>query len=141
MDYIKIRSGEAMDAPEKGDPRSFEEMYQSVSPMFCVAKSVWSPLVDISETQTHILIQATLAGVEEDEVQVGVSLNAVWIRGHRRELKSDANRTYLQAEIRFGNFERKIHLPCHVESDSMEACFENGILTLTLSKISAPDSS
>ena len=60
MEHIEIRFGDNIETPASED-KSFEQMFQSVNPMFCFSKRVWKPQMDIFETRNKIIIQAEIA--------------------------------------------------------------------------------
>lgn len=134
MDFIKIRFGDDVGSPEQDSARRFTEMYHSVNPMFCMVKSIWKPQVDICESGGELMVQAALAGVDQENVEVEISSTAVKIIGNRLSGDPGAGRTYRQAEIRYGRFERLVSLPCPVSKENVKASFINGLLTVHLEK-------
>ncbi len=139
MDYIKIRFGDEIGLQEKGRVRRFSEMYHSVNPMFCMARSIWKPQVDICESEGSVMVRAALAGVDQGEMEVEISPCVMKITGHRFSGDGDDDRTYLQAELRYGRFERLLYLPCYVNTDKVKASFTNGLLTVHLVKLPLPE--
>ncbi len=134
MEHIKIRFGEDIERPATGE-KSFEEMFQSVNPMFCLSKRVWKPQMDIFETREEIIIQAEMAGVRKDDIVVEVSNKAVKISGVRKCNQPDPTATYRLAEIQFGQFERVLYLPSVIDVERVSATFSEGFLQLTLGKL------
>jgi HSP20 family protein len=134
MDYIKIRFGDDIGAQEKDGTRRFAEMYHSVNPMFCMARSIWKPQVDICESGGEVMVRVALAGVDQDHMEVAISSHAMKITGNRLSGDVGSGRTYLQAEIRYGRFERLLALPCPVSTDNVQASFTHGLLTVHLVK-------
>ena len=134
MKHIQIRFGNNIEAhaPEE---KTFEEMFQSVNPMFCFSKRAWKPQMDIFETRTEIVIQAEMAGVLKEDILIEVSDKAVKISGNRKNEYPDRTATYRLAEIQFGQFERVLYLPSMIDVNKVSAQFYNGFLKLTLGKI------
>ena len=60
MDYIKIRFGNDFDYLESGFEKSFDEMFQAITPMFRFVERTWKPLMDIYETPEDIYILAEI---------------------------------------------------------------------------------
>jgi HSP20 family protein len=50
--------------------KSFEEMFQSINPMFCLSRRIWKPQMDIFETRREIVIQAEIAGVRKEDIVI-----------------------------------------------------------------------
>jgi HSP20 family protein len=135
MNSIEIRCDEEIrEEPRK--EKSLEDMFQSVSPMFCPSRRVWKPQMDIFETREKIIIHAEIAGVKKGNILIEVSSKAVKISGKRNSIKPPKNKiaTYRLAEIQFGDFERVLYLPTIVDAQSVSAHFSNGFLEIKLEK-------
>lgn len=135
MDYIPIHFGENIE-PHTSRDKEFDDMFQSVNPMFSFSKRVWKPQMDMFETRNEIVIQASISGVSKDNIVIEVSDKAVRICGDRKIPAPERTSTYRLAEIQFGQFERVLYLPSVIDVDRVSAHFKNGFLTLTLGKIS-----
>lgn len=90
--------------------------------------------LDVSETNTHIIVEAPVAGVRAEDVALSVSGDMLTIRGMRRAPEGSAERAYIHRECHWGSFSRSLILPCQVDVTSSQALFQNGILTITLQK-------
>ncbi len=134
MKHIEIRLGDNIET-HATEEKSFEEMFQSVNPMFCFSKRVWKPQMDIYETRSEIIIQAEIAGVDKEDIVIEVSNKAVKISGDRKSNHPDRTATYRLAEIQFGQFERVLYLPSVIDVEKVTATFANGFLELTLGKL------
>lgn len=134
MDHIEIRFGDHI---ERSGPegKSFDEMFQSVNPMFCFSKRVWKPQMDIFETREEIIIQAEMAGVKHKDILIEVSNKAVKISGTRKSSQPDPTATYRLAEIQFGQFERVLYLPSAIDVEKVVVAFDSGFLQITLGKL------
>jgi HSP20 family protein len=120
MEQIKIRFGNHIETPTTED-KSFEDMFQSVNPMFCFSKRVWRPQMDIFETRDEIIIQAEIAGVRQENMVIELSDKAVKISGVRKSSQPDPTATYRLAEIQFGRFERILYLPSVIDMEKVSA--------------------
>ncbi len=135
MEHIEIRFGDNIETPAR-EEKSFQEMFQSVNPMFCFSKRVWKPQMDIFETCDEIIIQAEMAGVRREDMIIEVSSKAVKISGTRKCSQPDPTATYRLAEIQFGQFERILYLPSVIDVAKVSASFSSGFLELKLGKLS-----
>ena len=135
MKHIQIRFGNNI-GKHAAKEKSFDDMIQSVNPMFCFSKRVWKPQMDIFETRTQIVIQAEIAGVRKEDIVIEVSDKAVKISGIRKNDNPERTATYRLAEIQFGQFERMLYLPSIIDVEKVNAQFNNGFLNLTFAKIS-----
>ncbi len=133
MKHIEIRFGSHIE-PHATDEKSFEGMFQSLNPMFCLSQRIWKPQMDIFETRNEIKIHAEIAGVEKEDIVIEVSNKAVKISGNRKCCQMEPTTTYRLAEIQFGRFERVLYLPSAIDIEKTRADFTNGFLKITLGK-------
>ncbi len=90
--------------------------------------------LDVSETETHIIVEAPIAGVRPEDVTLAVSGDMLTIRGTRRMPEGSEERAYIHRECHWGSFSRSLILPCQADITASQALFQNGILTITLQK-------
>jgi HSP20 family protein len=94
----------------------------------------FQPVVDIFEAKDAIVVKAELPGVKPEDVNIDVEKNMLTIRGERR-LENQENRDgYQRIESTYGSFSRTFSLPNHVDSASIDASLDAGILTLRMPK-------
>jgi HSP20 family protein len=96
----------------------------------------WQALaLDVSESDDSLKIQASLPGLNPDDVDISIHDGVLTIKGEtQEETETEEEGKYYLRERRHGAFQRAIRLPVEVNADAAEAVFENGILTLTLPK-------
>jgi HSP20 family protein len=99
-----------------------------------IVRGAWSPSVDIFENQDKIILEAELAGMKPEEVDISIENNVITLKGERKFEKTEDNDNYHRVERSYGSFVRSFTLPRTVVSDEAEANFENGILSITLPK-------
>jgi len=137
MDYIKIRFGDEFDDISSRFEKTIEDMFRAVNPMFKLSERTWSPQMDIYETPEEIIIRASIAGVERENLEVEINSKAVRIYGHRTEMPRAETGTYRLAEIQYGRFERVLFLPAPIDTEVVSSSFSNGFLQIRLAKIPA----
>jgi HSP20 family protein len=101
--------------------------------------SLFSPQVDVVETDTEVKVQAELPGLEEKDFEVSVSQDALTIRGEKKQEKEEKGRNYFRTERSYGLFQRAIPLPRNVDADRVSAEFSKGVLTISLPKVAAKE--
>ena len=94
----------------------------------------WRPLVDIYETESNIIIQADLPGVNKDDVSVEVKENMLTIKGERMTDTEAEAGSYLQRERKCGAFQRSFAMRAMVAPNQIMASFKNGVLTVKIPK-------
>jgi len=90
--------------------------------------------LDISETEDHYVVKASLPGVKPEDVQITVHGDTLTIRGESKAEEEKKGQTWHLRERRFGSFQRAVTLASPINSDQAQAQFDHGVLTLTLPK-------
>jgi HSP20 family protein len=91
----------------------------------------FAPAVDVEEKDNVYLVTADLPGMKKSEIKVDLSDNVLTISGERtRQSKGEGRYT----ERSYGRFLRSFTLPTQVNSEKIEAHFEDGVLHISLPK-------
>ncbi len=91
--------------------------------------------VDVYQTPDDIVIQALVAGVRPDELDISIGRDMVTIRGKRVTEELVEDHGYVYRELYWGSFARTIVLPAEIDLDQAEASQKHGLLTVRLPKI------
>lgn len=91
-------------------------------------------VVDVYQTETELVVQSAIAGIETDDLDVSVENDIITIKGARKK-PPDKQRSYFYQECYWGPFSRKIILPVEVDPNRVKAVMKTGILTLRFPKI------
>lgn len=113
----------------------FDEMFRRFPTMpsaMSVQKS-FVPALDIYEDSKNVIIEAPLAGIRPEDVEVSVEKGVLTIKGETRREHEVDDKNYYRKEVRGGSFYREVSLPVAVMDEKVTAEFENGVL-----KIKAP---
>lgn len=97
-----------------------------------VKSSLWDPPTDLYETVEAYIVRMEIAGMREENFEVSVQNNTLYITGVRHDLS--VKRAVHQMEIRSGKFASVITLPGSVDIDQALAEYQDGFLTITLPK-------
>lgn len=91
--------------------------------------------LDLWETDEAYMLQAFLPGVDADEIQVSIMDHQVTLRAEIKEDETITDGQYMIRERHYGPLAREIILPASVNSDEVQAEYEDGVLTLTMPKM------
>lgn len=94
----------------------------------------WGPSLDVSETDTHVVVKAELPGVDPKEVDVRIAGNVLTISGEKSESSERKGESFYHTERRFGSFRRTVPLPAYVDAEKVSAEHANGVLSIQLPK-------
>jgi HSP20 family protein len=97
-------------------------------------KNVFDPRLDVTETEKELSITVELPGMDEKDIDLSLSNNALTIKGEKKEEKENRTHGHYRIERTYGSFQRTIPVPCEIESDKVEATFKKGVLSITLPK-------
>ena len=101
---------------------------------------VWVPAMDVAEKRDAYVVQAELPGVAPDQVDVSFEKNVLTIRGTKPasfDATAEGELRIFAAERVSGSFERSVRLPEFVDAERISASFNNGLLTITVTKAEA----
>ena len=95
----------------------------------------WSPSVDVFETQEHLVFQAELPGLREEEIDNTLSDHSLSITGERTMGRAMQEGNYHRIERSYGGFVIEFPLQTAVAPDRVQARYDLGVLQVTLPKI------
>jgi HSP20 family protein len=94
----------------------------------------WIPPMDLVEEGDHFVLRADLPGVSQEDVKVELDDNVLTISGERKSEHEDRKEGYYRLERAAGRFSRSLTLPDGIDPESIQAQFENGVLTVRVPK-------
>ncbi|KNC96955.1 uncharacterized protein SPPG_07775 [Spizellomyces punctatus DAOM BR117] len=95
---------------------------------------IWRPAADVFETDDAIVVHVDLPGVPKDEINIEVSGNQLIIHGEHKGVKGFESATSRVRERNIGRFRKIINLPAGVDTDKIQAKYENGLLEVKIPK-------
>ena len=92
----------------------------------------WHPIIDISESESEIVVHAEIPGMEGKDIDVSLEGSVLTIRGERKREMMEKDEEVYPSERGYGAFLRSIRLPGDVDPDRAKASYSNGILRVKL---------
>jgi HSP20 family protein len=99
-----------------------------------VITSTWFAPTDVSEDENSLRITMELPGVNPEDVRLSLESNVLTIRGEKKQQSEENNERMHRFERTYGMFERTFVLPNTVDTEKIEARFENGVLSVSIPK-------
>jgi HSP20 family protein len=99
------------------------------------ASAMWAPRVDLLESDDAYVLEVDVPGLKRDDININFHDQTLTISGERSsEKKEEKKGEYVRVERQYGNFYRSFTLPRSVDSNKIEASYENGVLIVTVPK-------
>lgn len=95
---------------------------------------VFTPRIDVIDTDKEIRVSAELPGLDEKDIDVSLTKESLTIKGEKKEEKEEKGKDYYRSERSYGSFTRTIPLTLQVDAEKVTASFKKGVLTVTLPK-------
>lgn len=115
--------------------RFFEGFADSdLSKFFGTDTFVSAPAVNVVQTEKGFRIELAAPGFKKEDFNLSVDNRVLKIKGEHKAETEDKTEKFTRREFQFGSFERKFTLPENVNQDSIEAKYNEGILTITISR-------
>ncbi|HET6936563.1 MAG TPA: Hsp20/alpha crystallin family protein [Candidatus Angelobacter sp.] len=92
------------------------------------------PAVNVFEDEHNITIEADLPGVDDKDLDIRLENNVLTISGERKFENEEKKENFHRIERSYGRFTRSFTLPPTVETENVNAEFNNGVLKITLNK-------
>jgi HSP20 family protein len=117
----------------------FDNYFGSLDSVLPSAAKIFThaPLTDFRETDSSYIMDMELPGFDEKDINVhvnGLNLTIASKQKEQKENKAEDKDAYLIKERRSCSFNRTFKLPENADTDSVNAAFKNGVLSLEIKK-------
>jgi HSP20 family protein len=93
----------------------------------------WAPTADVYETDDRMVFCLELPGLRLEDIDLRLEGDELIVKGERR-MEGEGGEQFHRVERSYGKFARRFPIPSAVERDSVEAKYDNGVLTVALAK-------
>ncbi|MGI6374359.1 MAG: Hsp20/alpha crystallin family protein [Patescibacteria group bacterium] len=114
-----------------------DKLMDSMLPTVRGSQFGFTPALDMYEDKHNIIVEVQLGGINPEQVKVSIENNVLAIKGESEKKSEVDDKNYYRQEIRRGSFYRSLPLPAKVNGDEAEAVNEEGILKITIPKLTA----
>jgi HSP20 family protein len=94
----------------------------------------FAPAVDVYEDEHNVTLKIEVPGIDEKDLDIRIENNTLTVHGERKFEKEEKEENYRRIERQYGSFTRSFTLPNTVDSDSIQANYEKGVLKIKLAK-------
>jgi HSP20 family protein len=96
--------------------------------------SSFSPAVDVYEDEHQVTLKIEVPGIDEKDIDVQVENHTLTVHGERKIEKEEKEENYRRVERHYGTFTRTFNLPQTVDTESVSATYDKGVLNIALPK-------
>lgn len=127
---------------EVNDPfRSFEQMFDDLWRNWPArftsdtTRPMLRPAMDVIENDDYLTVRIDLPGLSPDDVKVEIEDNILTISGAVGDTIEKEGDRYHYRERSYGSFQRSVRLPNTIDTEKVDATFENGVLNIAMPKL------
>jgi HSP20 family protein len=99
-----------------------------------LSTSGFAPAVDVYEDEHNVTLKIEVPGIDEKDIDVRIENNLLTVHGERKIEKEEKEENYRRVERQYGGFTRTFTLPNTVDTDSVSATYDKGVLKIRLAK-------
>jgi HSP20 family protein len=99
-----------------------------------LSTSGFAPAVDVYEDEHNVTLKIEVPGIDEKDIDVRIENNLLTVHGERKIEKEEKEENYRRVERHYGSFTRTFTLPNTVDTDSVSATYDKGVLKIRLAK-------
>ena len=92
------------------------------------------PSIDVRETETELVVEAELPGMDEKDISVTLNNGVLTLKGEKKAEREEKKDDYHLMERSYGSFQRSFQVADTIDADKVKAVFEKGVLKVTLPK-------
>ncbi len=93
------------------------------------------PKIDISEDEKNIYVDAELPGIKKNDLKISLEDNILTVSGEKKNERETKEKSFYRSERTYGSFSRSFTIPGDINSDTIDAKFEDGILKIVIEKL------
>jgi len=109
----------------------FEREFPNI---FRTEASLTSPAVNIIENKDDFQLELAAPGLNKNDFKLKMNNNILSITGQKESSKEENETQYTRKEFCYSSFERSFTLPNSVNSENINAAYDNGVLKISIPK-------
>lgn len=119
-----------------GIPSVFDDLLRPWNDWF-EGRELWSrasslPPVNISEEENQFLVSLAVPGMKKEDFKIDLNNNMLTISNESEEERVEEEKSYTRKEYNYSGFSRSFTLPEGIETEKIEAKYEDGVLKILL---------
>ncbi len=99
-----------------------------------LAAGSFVPAVDVYEDAQKLMLKLEVPGIKPEDMDIQLENQTLTVKGQRKFEAEEKEENFHRIERRFGSFVRSFTLPQTVDTGSIAAKYDNGVLAISLKK-------
>ena len=99
-----------------------------------VTTAAFVPPVDVYEDEHKIVLKLEVPGLKQEDLDIQLENNSLTVKGERKFEKEEKEENFHRIERRYGSFFRSFTVPNTVNTESVKANYDAGVLRIELEK-------
>src|SRR6202044_1673930 len=99
-----------------------------------LATCAFVPPVDVYEDEHNVTLKIEVPGINEKDIDVRIENNTLTVHGERKYEAEEKEENYRRIERQYGSFTRSFTLPSTMDTNSVSADYDKGVLKIKLAK-------
>lgn len=132
-DYV----GNSLTSLLSNNRETFDQMSRNL--MGSINSSISSITMNMYEKNNKYHYELEIPGIEKEHIKLSQKEGFIRVSGERKFRNEVTRENYHKIESSYGKFERKFRLPVQADPGSLNAEFKNGMLCITVDKITDTD--
>lgn len=92
------------------------------------------PAVNIIETNDHFQLEVAAPGLAKEDFKINIEDDVLTVSAEKKNESQENNKQYSRKEFSYVSFRRSFNLPEVIDSEKVQATYENGIMSIVLPK-------
>ncbi len=92
------------------------------------------PPVDVYEDEHSTSLKIEVPGIDEKDIDVRIENNTLTVHCERKFEKEEKEENYRRVERQYGSFTRTFTLPTSLDTETVSATYDKGVLNIKLAK-------
>jgi len=99
-----------------------------------LVSTIFAPPVDVYEDEHNVTLKIEVPGIDEKDIDVRIENHTLTVHGERKFEKEEKEENYRRVERQYGSFTRSFTLPNTVDTETISANYDKGVLKIKLAK-------
>ncbi|MCW7077053.1 MAG: Hsp20/alpha crystallin family protein [Candidatus Syntrophoarchaeum sp.] len=97
------------------------------------------PSIDLIDKDDKLILKADMPGITKEDLNVEIKGDRIELSAETKKEEEEEKEGYIRRERSYRRYYRSIPLPAEIDSEKVEAAFEDGVLKIEMPKIEAPE--